>query len=139
MKRHNLEVMIAWLDALHRRDLDALRAALDAAVVWHGLRADLSCHGPDAVIAGFLAARDEGDDIDALELIAGPTHVVLGARGAGLQEIAGVALHGEIYNVFAITNGTITRIQDYADRADALTAAGLTGKLRRDMPAHGQP
>jgi hypothetical protein len=37
-------------------------------------------------------------------------------RRAELQEIAGVPLHGQIYNVFAITNGTITRIEDYADR-----------------------
>ena len=127
MKRHNLEVMIAWLDALRRRDLNALRAALDRSVVWRGLREDLSCHGPDEVIAGFVAARDEGYDVDALELIPGSAHVVLGARRAGLHEIAGVPLHGEIYNVFAITNGTITRIEDYADRADALTAAGLGG------------
>ena len=125
MKRHNLEAMIAWLDALRRRDLRALRAALDPAVVWQGLREDLSCYGPDEVAANFVAARDEGYDIDALELIPAPGHVVLGAHRAGLQEVAGVPLHGEIYNVFAITNNTITRIEDYGNRADALTAAGL--------------
>jgi hypothetical protein len=127
MKRHNLEVMIAWLDALRRRDLRALRAALDPAVVWQGLREELSCHGPDDVVAGFLAARDERDDIDALELIPASGHVVLGAHRTQLLEIAGVPLHGEIYNVFAIANDTITRVEDYANRADALTAAGLTG------------
>jgi hypothetical protein len=73
-----------------------------------------------------LAARDEGYDIDALELIPAPTHVVLGAR-PGLEEVAGVPLHGEIYDVFSITDGTVTRIEDYAERADALTAAGPTG------------
>jgi hypothetical protein len=52
---------------------------------------------------------------------------VLGARRAGLEEVAGVPLHGEIYNVFAVDDGTITRIEDYADREDALTAAGLAG------------
>jgi hypothetical protein len=45
-----------------RRDLQALRAALDPAIVWQGLRDDLSCHGANA---GFVAARDEGYDIDA--------------------------------------------------------------------------
>jgi hypothetical protein len=114
-------------DALRRRDRRDLRAALDPAVVWHGLREDLSCHGPDDVIAGFLAARDESYDIDALELIPASSHVVLGARRATLQEIAGVPLHGEIYNVFAITNHTITRIEDYADRPAALCAAELPG------------
>jgi hypothetical protein len=124
MKRHNLELIIAWLDALRRRDLHALRSALDPAIVWQGLREDLTCHGPDEVVAGFAAARDESYDIDALELIPTAGHVLLGVRRAELQEIAGVPLHGEIYNVFAITNGTITRIEDYADRNPALTAAG---------------
>jgi ketosteroid isomerase-like protein len=123
MKRHNLEVIIAWLDALRRRDLQALRAALDPAVVWQGVREDLSCRGPDDVVAGFLAARDEGYDVDALEIIPAPGHVVLGVRRAELQEIDGTPLHGEIYNVFTVADGTIKRIEDYADRDAALAAA----------------
>ena len=125
MKRHNLEVIIAWLDALRRRDLPTLRAALDGAVVWQGVREDLSCKGPSDVVAGFVAARDAGYDIDALELIPGAAHVVLGVRRAELREIDGTPLHGEIYNVFAIANDTVTRIEDYADRDAALAAAGL--------------
>ena len=125
MKRHNLEVIIAWLDALRRRDLQALRSALDPAIVWQGVREDLSCHGPNEVVAGFVAARDEGYDIDALELIPAPGHVVVGVRRAELRKIDGTPLHGEIYNVFAIDDGTITGIEDYAERDVALAAAGL--------------
>ena len=40
-----------------------------------------------------------------------------------LPEIDGTPLHGEIYNVFAIANNTITRIEAYADRDAALAAA----------------
>jgi len=125
MKRHNLEVIIAWLDALRRRDLQALRSALDPAIVWQGVREDLLCHGPNQVVAGFVAARDEGYDIDALELIPAPGHVVVGVRRAELRKIDGTPLHGEIYNVFAIDDGTITGIEDYAERDVALAAAGL--------------
>jgi hypothetical protein len=39
----------------------------------------------------------------------------------------GIALHGEVYNVFAITDDTIIRIEDYAQREAALAAAGLVG------------
>jgi hypothetical protein len=127
MKRHNLEVILAWLDALRRRDREALTLILDRAIVWQGLRDDLSCHGADEVIATFIAARDEGYDIDALELIPANAHVVLGVRRAELQDIDGFELHGEIYNVFAIGDDTITRIEDYADRDAALAAAGLAG------------
>ncbi len=125
MKRHNLEVILAWLDALRRRDRKALTAALDRAIVWQGLRDGLSCHGADEVISTFLAARDVGYDVDALELIPAPGHVVLGVRHSELHDIDGTPLHGEIYNVFAIADGTITRIEDYADRDAALAAAGL--------------
>jgi len=125
MKRHNLEVIIGWLDALRRRDLQALRSALDPAIVWQGVREDLSCHGPNEVVAGLVAARDEGYDIDALELIPAPGHVVVGVRRAELRKIDGTPLHGEIYNVFAIDDGTITGIEDYAERDVALAAAGL--------------
>jgi hypothetical protein len=127
MKRRNLEVVLAWLDALRRRDEQALRAALEPTIVWRGLRDDLRCDGPDAVVAGFLAARDDDFEIDALELVPAPGHVVLGVRRAGLVEFAGVPLHGEIYNVFAITEGRITGIEDHAHRERALAAAGLTG------------
>ena len=125
MKRHNLEVLLTWLDALRRRDLQALRSALAPEIVWQGVRDDLSCHGPNEVVAGFVASRDEGYDIDALELIPNEAHVVLGVRRADLQEVDGTPLHGEIYNVFAIDGATITRIEDYADRDAALAAAGF--------------
>jgi SnoaL-like domain len=127
MKRHNLEFMLAWLDALRRRDLNALRAALDPAIVWEGLRDDLSCHGPHEVLAGFVSARDDRYDIDALELIPTPGHVVMGIRRAELHEIDGIELDGEIYNVFTITNDKITRVEDHAYRDRALSAAGLSG------------
>jgi ketosteroid isomerase-like protein len=125
MKRQNLELILAWLDALRRRDLQALRAALDPAIVWQGLRDDLSCDGPNEVVAGFVSARDEGYEIDSLELVPAPRHVVLGVRRADLRELDGIPLHGEIYNVFTITDGKISRIEDHADRERALAAAGV--------------
>jgi hypothetical protein len=125
MKRRNLELIIAWLDALRRRDLNAMRSALDPAVRWQGLRDELSCDGPDEVVAGFVAERDEGYDIGALELIPTSAHVVLAIRRAELRAIDGIELDGQIYDVFTINNGTITRIEDHARREQALTAAGL--------------
>jgi ketosteroid isomerase-like protein len=125
VKRHNIEFMRAWLDALRRHDSDTLAAALDPAVVWQGLREDLVCHGPHEVLEGFTAARDEGFDIDLLELVGGEAQVVLGVRRPDLREFDGIELHGEIYNVFTIEGGMITRIEDYADRGRALEAAGL--------------
>jgi hypothetical protein len=126
MKRHNIEVILGWLDALRRRDLKAVGAALDDDIVWQGLREDLVCHGREEVVQGFIRQRDEDYEIDSLELIGAPEHVVLGVRVPDLRDVAGVEVQGEFYNLFALSAGRVVRIDDYRHRDDALAAAGLT-------------
>jgi hypothetical protein len=98
---------------------------LDPHIAWQGLREEWSCHGADAVVDTFAGERDVRAEIDALELIGAEGHAILHARGAGLTAIDDLPLPDGIYNVFAIEGGKATRIDDYAERAKALTAAGL--------------
>jgi hypothetical protein len=126
MKRHNIELIIGWLDALRRRDLEAVTATLDHDIPWEGLREDLICRGREEVVETFVGQRDEDYEIDSLELIGGHRHVVLGARIPDLRDIAGIEVEGEIYNVFAISGDKVTRIKDYLKRHEALDAAGVT-------------
>jgi limonene-1,2-epoxide hydrolase len=123
MKRDNIEFMVGWLDALRRDDREALLATLDPGIVWQGLKEEWVCTGPDEVISVFTIQRDAARELDALELIGADGHAILHARGAGLLEIE---LDDGIYNVFAIEEGSITRIDDYAERRRALAAAGLS-------------
>jgi ribosomal protein S18 acetylase RimI-like enzyme len=125
VKQHNIEFLWGWLDALRRRDTESMAAALDAGVVWQGLHPELVCHGADEVIAAFLAAYDADQEIDQLELVGGEHHVVLGVHSPDLA-IDEVETGGEIYNVFSIEAGRITRIEDYLEREEALGAAGIT-------------
>jgi ribosomal protein S18 acetylase RimI-like enzyme len=125
MKRHNIEFIWGWFDALRRRDTESMAAALDQGVVWQGVRPDLVCHGPAEVIAAFVTAYDANQEIDSLELLGGDRHIVLGARAPKLA-VADVDTGGEIYNVFTIEDNTITRIEDYLQREQALRAAGIT-------------
>jgi hypothetical protein len=85
-----------------------MAAALDPDVVWQGIRPDLVCHGPDEVIAALATAYDANQEIDALELLGGDRHVVLGARARELA-IADVDTGGEIYNVFTIDDNKRSR------------------------------
>ena len=124
MKRHNIEFLWGWLDALRRRDTSSVAAALAPDVIWQGVRPDLICHGPDQVVAAFVAAYDANQEIDSLEVIAGEERIVLGARSPDLA-IDQVETWGEIYNVFTIEAGTIKRIDDYLERGAALAAAGI--------------
>jgi limonene-1,2-epoxide hydrolase len=125
VKRHNIELLIAWLDALRRRDLPALTERLDPQTTWQGVRLDLVCHGREEIVQTFVGQRDEGYDVDALELIGAADHAILHARPSEPQEIGGTTAQGGMYNVFRIEQSTITRIEDYLDRDDALRAAGL--------------
>jgi ribosomal protein S18 acetylase RimI-like enzyme/ketosteroid isomerase-like protein len=133
MKRHNIEFIWGWFDALRRRDTESMAAALDPRVVWQGVRPDLVCHGPDEVIAAFVTAYDANQEIDSLELLGGDRHIVLGARAPELA-VADVDTGGEIYNVFTIDGDKITRIEDYLQREQALRAAG-TAPSQEDVPA----
>lgn len=83
MKRHNIELLIAWLDALRRRDLPALTERLDPQATWQGVRLDLVCHGREEIVQTFVGQRDEGYDVDALELIGAADHAILHARAVG--------------------------------------------------------
>jgi ketosteroid isomerase-like protein len=125
VKRTSIEFMIAWLDALRRGDLETLRRALDSDVVWHGLREEWSCCGPDEVVAIFAAEREARPEIDAVEVIGAEEQVILHARGAALASIKDVSLPDGVYNVFTLRDGKVVRIDDHAERAHALAAASL--------------
>ena len=83
-----------------------------------------TCHGPDALIDTFVGEREVKQEMGALELIGADGHVILHASGGDIVAIEDVALPDGIYNLFTLDGGMITRIDDYADRREALTAAG---------------
>jgi hypothetical protein len=125
MKRDNIEFLIGWLDALRRDDREALRAGLDANAVWQGLRDEWVCHNADEIVEEFAAGRDRYQEIGALELIGGERHAILHAYGGDVQAVEDIPLPDGIYNLFAIEDGRISRIDDFADRRSAFAAAGL--------------
>lgn len=126
MKRHTIEFLWEWFDALRRRDTESMAAALDPHVVWQGVRPDLVCHGPAEVVEAFLAGYDANQDVDSLELVGGENHIVLGVRAPGCA----VDADGAIYNVFTLEGDRIARIEDHVEREAALAAAGLMPPAR---------
>ena len=121
---HPLEVVVGWLDAMRRNDVPAVEAFFHADVVWRGIGDADPCTGRDEVME-LLAGSLEGRlGTDALEVIAGDGAAVLGAKLPGLAELGGVYLHGQLFNVFQVSCGKIVSVQDYAERHEALVAAG---------------
>jgi hypothetical protein len=125
MKRDNIEFLVGWLDALRRDDRDAVMAALAPDLVWQGIRPEFVCASAEVVGGSWLESRHNFGELDALELIGAERHAILHAYGGDITDIEGIPLPDGIYNVFAIDHGRVTRIDDFAERAQAFAAAGL--------------
>ncbi len=69
-----------------------------------------------------LAERRE---IDALEFTRVGDQAVFGARGPSITAAEDEPLGGQIFNVLTLRDGRIIRIDDYRNRREALTAAGV--------------
>ena len=123
-----LELLLDWIDALRRPDLDAIHELLAPDVVWYGLSDDLVCSGRPAVLDVLREQVPVRCDGDALELLRGPAHLVLGTRSDSLPHPPGIDVHEQIYSVLEPRGDVVATIRDFARRADALDAAGLAGR-----------
>jgi ketosteroid isomerase-like protein len=126
----NLELVLDWIDALRRGNLDAIAERFHPEVAWEDVAGGVACEGREQVLDWLRAAPSQPTDVDALELLADADQVVFGVRNHARQELAGVQLHGELFTVFTVREGQIVHLRDHAHRADALADAGLDHEWR---------
>jgi hypothetical protein len=133
-----IEAIVGWMDAVRRANLDAAADWFDLQVTWRGMLGDAICRDREDVLEmlsdSLIPCREDPHALElepgvrgaeAVELIsAGPRTVVLGPKAAGLAEIGGVPLHGQLFNVFRVRRGRAVEVTDYARREEALAAAG---------------
>jgi hypothetical protein len=125
----NIKAILAgWLDALRRHDLDAVERRMAPDVFWQGIREDLVCADREEAMELLREQQREEHGVEALELVATEEKVMLGVRSTQLQEIGGVPLGGQIFQVFTLREGVIVRVDEYQRRSEALTAAGAEGR-----------
>jgi hypothetical protein len=123
----NIKTTLAdWLDALRRHDLATVERRLDPEVFWQGVREDFICENRDEAMEMLREQQREEHGVEALELIATEARVILGIRSTQPQEIGGVPLGGQIFQVFTLRHhdGRIVRVDEYRRRSEALEAAG---------------
>ena len=86
--------------------------------------------GPDAIWEFFVASQEMFDEgsFEWHELIeAGPDKVVGNQRRQMRGKTSGAAIDWSYWVVFTFRNGKVLRIEWFADRTEALEAAGLSG------------
>jgi hypothetical protein len=123
----NIKTILAdWLDALRRHDFATVERRMDPEVFWQGVREDFICENRDEAMELLRDQQREEHRVEALELIATEDRVILGIRSTQLQEIGGVPLGGQIFQVFTMRrhDGRIVRVDEYRQRSEALEAAG---------------
>jgi len=123
----NIKTILAdWLDALRRHDLATVERRMAPDFFWKGVREDFACANRDEAMEMLREQQREEHGVEALELIATEDRVILGIRSTQLQEIGGVPLGGQIFQVFTLRHhdGRIVRVDEYRRRSEALEAAG---------------
>ena len=121
----NLTIVLDWIDALRRANIDAIADHFHPDVTWTDLTGSLACDGREQVLAWLRGAPTQPPDVDALELLANDDHVVLGVRNHAQQELAGIHLNGQLFTVFTIHGGQIVHLRDHTRREEALSQAEL--------------
>src|SRR5215218_339404 len=112
----NIKPILAdWLDALRRHDFATVERRMDPDVFWQGVREDFVCTNREEAMEMLREQQREEHGVEALELIATEEKVVLGVRSTQLQEIGGVPLGGQIFQVFTLRHhdARIVRVDDY--------------------------
>jgi hypothetical protein len=132
-----IEAVVAWMDAMRRGDIGAASEWFDPQVTWRGVLDRAVCHNRDEVLEmlgdSLVPCPEDPTALElepglrgaeAVELITPNAEtVVLGAKVPGLEEVAGVDVHGQLFNVFHVRDGRILEVVDYGRRDEALAAA----------------
>lgn len=118
-----LEIIFDHLHARGRGDAAAIAARLHPDVVQQGVEPELVCRGRDVVLERMRnnMGRAHGG-IDWLELIQRDDGVVAGLAGSRFADDP-MLPDSQLFIVFTVREGMITRIEHFRTRGDALGAA----------------
>ena len=123
--QHDLDVVLDWITALRKGDLERITDLLHPDVTWQGLTRDLVLAGRADVVDAISDQLPLDFHVDAVEIISGPGRVVVGTHSHDLPDPPAVELKGQIYNVFECRDGRMCSIQDFSTREQAIRSAGV--------------
>ena len=119
VRRRNLDVLTAWLDAGRRGDRAAMLALLAAGARWQGVRPDWRAESPDEVVAMWVDRSAALDDVEGFDATADPRGATLHLRAPSLADLDPRRRRG-VHIRFAVdSDGRISGISDHLTRRDA--------------------
>jgi ketosteroid isomerase-like protein len=132
MSSENVEIVRRAMEAWDHRDMDAVFALYDPAIVWDNSSLPApnagTYHGHDGVRQFFREWLDafETQRIHLETFIDAGDRVVVGHRIGGRGKASGAEVEMPRWNVHTVRNGLVTRIDVFETKAQALEAAGLS-------------
>ena len=126
MAPEDVEVVQASMEAAEAGDAETALSCYSEDVVFYPLVAG-PYHGRAGVAEQMLTWMQEFDDywFESQEFLDAGEQVVLLWRQGGVGKASGIRVENEGATVFSVENGLINHARAFAERAQALEAAGL--------------
>jgi ketosteroid isomerase-like protein len=120
MSRENVEIVRRFLVG----DFDEALTHADPGIVWNPVE-ESSSQGHDAVRASTARWAGEWDDYELIpeEFADMGDRIVVTVRFRGRGRASGIEIDDRLYEVHTLRNGKIVRMDQFAERSEALAAA----------------
>jgi uncharacterized protein len=127
MSQENVEIVRTAIEAWGAGDMDSFYASLDPDIVWDPVEA-VASQGHEGLRATLDRWMDEWDEYEqtAEEFVDMGDRVVATVHFQGRGRGSGIEIDARFYEVYTVRDGKVVRMDEYATRAAALEAAGLS-------------
>jgi ketosteroid isomerase-like protein len=123
MSQENVEIVRRFVVS----DVDEGWTDADLDIVWNPLE-EPQVQGHDAARASLASWESEWDEYEAIfeAFVDAGDQVVVTTRMRGRGRGSGIEVEARLYEVYTLRGGLIIRMDEFAERAEALEAVGLS-------------
>jgi ketosteroid isomerase-like protein len=127
MSQENVEIVRRFFEDYRRGDFDTALECLAPDVVYK-VTQEAPAHGPEAVRAIWERWEGAWEDLETVDedYVDAGDQVVVTVRYSGRGAGSGVEFDQKSFEVYELRDGRCVRKTEYADRAEALAAAGVS-------------
>ena len=123
MSKENVEIVRRFVVS----DVDEGWTDADLEIVWNPLE-EPQVRGHDAARASLARWEDEWDEYEVMfeAFVDAGDQVVVTTRMRGRGRGSGIEVEARLYEVYTLRGGLIVRMDEFAERSEAIEAAGLS-------------